>query len=54
MIVGELQPGPECDTDAKIEEFIKEATDTAYHASCTCKMGTDNMAVTDSQGIRLF
>ena len=50
FIVGELQPGADCDSDDKIDEFIKRTTDTAYHASCTCKMGTDAMSVTDNQG----
>ncbi|XP_067931288.1 choline dehydrogenase, mitochondrial-like isoform X2 [Watersipora subatra] len=47
---GELQPGVDCDTDEKLDRFIRKMVDTAYHPSCTCKMGSDSMAVTDSQG----
>ncbi|KAF6037707.1 CHDH [Bugula neritina] len=47
---GEIQPGPDCDTDEKIAHFIKTMCDTAYHPSCTCKMGTDDMSVVDNQG----
>ena len=46
----ELQPGPSVNTDAEIDAFIRAKGDTAYHPSCTCKMGSENdpMAVVDS------
>eukprot|EP00057_Strongylocentrotus_purpuratus_P033716 XP_792493.1 PREDICTED: choline dehydrogenase, mitochondrial-like [Strongylocentrotus purpuratus] len=46
----ELQPGPSVNTDAEIDAFVRAKGDTAYHPSCTCKMGSeeDPMAVVDS------
>nr|WP_218940295.1 choline dehydrogenase [Denitrobaculum tricleocarpae] len=43
----ELKPGPEVKTDAEIDAFVREKSDSAYHPSCTCKMGQDEMAVVD-------
>jgi len=47
----ELAPGPDVQTDAQIDAFVREKSDSAYHPSCTCKMGdsSDNMAVVDSE-----
>ena len=33
----------------KINEFIKNKGDTAYHPSCTCKMGKDELSVVDEE-----
>ena len=44
----ELSPGPEVQTDAEIDAFIQGAVESAYHPSCTCKMGSDEMSVVDS------
>ena len=46
---GELSPGPEVKTTAQLDEFIRNVADSAYHPSCTCKMGqpSDPMAVVD-------
>jgi choline dehydrogenase len=46
----ELAPGPEVKTDAEIDAFVRETVETAYHPSCTCKMGSDDMAVVDGAG----
>ena len=46
----ELAPGPEAQTDAELDAFVRAKSESAYHPSCTCKMGTDEMAVVDSQG----
>ena len=46
----ELAPGPDVQSDAAIDEFVRAKSESAYHPSCTCKMGTDEMAVVDSQG----
>ena len=43
----ELSPGPAVQTDAQIDAHIRANAETAYHPSCTCRMGTDDMAVTD-------
>lgn len=45
----EILPGPNVQTDKEIDAFIRQKSDTAYHPSCTCKMGqpTDTTAVVD-------
>ena len=46
----ELAPGEEVQSDSQIDEFVRAKSDSAYHPSCTCKMGdtSDNLAVVDS------
>uniref|UniRef100_UPI003AAF2E91 choline dehydrogenase, mitochondrial n=1 Tax=Centroberyx gerrardi TaxID=166262 RepID=UPI003AAF2E91 len=46
----EVQPGPQVQSDAEIDAFVRRKADSAYHPSCTCKMGSasDPMAVVDS------
>ncbi|XP_040904961.1 choline dehydrogenase, mitochondrial isoform X2 [Toxotes jaculatrix] len=46
----EVQPGPQVQSDADIDAFVRRKADSAYHPSCTCKMGSpsDPMAVVDS------
>ncbi|WP_338851945.1 choline dehydrogenase [Alteromonas macleodii] len=46
---GEIQPGEHIQTDEEIDAFVREAVESAYHPSCSCKMGKDEMAVVDSQ-----
>jgi choline dehydrogenase len=46
----ELSPGPGVQTDAEIDAHIRANAETAYHPSCSCRMGTDAMAVVDGQG----
>ena len=46
---GEIQPGEHIQTDAQIDQFVREAAESAYHPSCSCKMGEDDMAVVNSQ-----
>ena len=43
--------GPKYETDSEISEWVKEACETAYHPSCSCKMGkeSDKLAVVDSK-----
>ena len=47
----EMQPGPQVQSDEQIDAFIRGKVESAYHPSCTCKMGaaTDPMAVVDAQ-----
>jgi choline dehydrogenase len=47
----ELQPGAGVQTDEQIDAFIREKIETAYHPSCSCKMGasSDPAAVVDPQ-----
>jgi choline dehydrogenase len=47
----EIQPGPDVRTDEQIDEFIRRKVESAYHPSCSCKMGDarDRMAVVDPE-----
>jgi len=47
----EIQPGAEVQSDADIDAFVRAKVESAYHPSCTCKMGAreDAFAVVDSQ-----
>ena len=47
----EIQPVADVETDEQIDAFVREKVESAYHPSCTCKMGRpdDPMAVVDSQ-----
>jgi choline dehydrogenase len=45
----ELQPGAKVTSDEQIDAFIREHVESAYHPSCSCRMGSaaDPMAVVD-------
>ena len=45
----EIQPGDDVQNDADIDAFIRKEAETAYHPSCSCRMGEDDMAVVDSE-----
>ena len=45
----EIGPGETAQSDELIEEYIRSKAETAYHPSCTAKMGNDNMAVVDEK-----
>lgn len=45
----ELAPGPEVQSDEELLDFVAREGESAYHPSCTCKMGYDDMAVVDSE-----
>ena len=47
----EIQPGAEVISDEDIDAFIAQKVESAYHPSCTCKIGAadDPMAVVDSE-----
>ncbi len=58
----EIQPGMDIKSDDAIDEWVKENVESAYHPSCSCKMGADDdpMAVLDEtcrvrgiQGLRV-
>lgn len=46
----EIQPGEKVNSDQEIDKWVQKNVESAYHPSCTCKMGADNdpMAVLDS------
>ena len=50
---GELSPGPKIQSDEEILEWVARDAETALHPSCTAKMGTDAMAVTDPSSLRV-
>ena len=45
----EIKPGFDCSTDEQLNEFVRSYGESAYHPSCTCKMGTDAMSVVDDE-----
>ena len=45
----EIQPGLTIQTDEEIDEFVRSSVESAYHPSCSCKMGEDEMAVVNSE-----
>ncbi|WP_431961003.1 choline dehydrogenase [Actinacidiphila sp. bgisy160] len=50
---GEISPGPGVETDQEILAWVAKEGETALHPSCTCRMGTDEMAVVDPAGLRV-
>ena len=46
----ELAPGAEAQDDAALDSFLKRKVESAYHPCGTCRMGTDDDAVTDPNG----
>ncbi|KAF8360545.1 hypothetical protein PRIPAC_87468, partial [Pristionchus pacificus] len=51
----ELAPGADCKTDEQIDTFVRKLAASAYHPSCTAKMGksSDNMAVVDPSTMKV-
>ncbi len=47
----ELQPGAAVQTDEQIDEFVRQKVESAYHPSCSCRMGAadDPFAVVDPE-----
>jgi choline dehydrogenase len=45
----EVAPGADVMSDEALEAYIREACGTVFHPIGTCKMGTDPMAVVDSE-----
>jgi len=45
----EIQPGEAVQSATEIDAFVRSAVESAYHPSCTCRMGEDDMAVVDSK-----
>ncbi len=47
----EIQPGADIQSDADIDAWVRANVESAYHPSCSCKMGADNdpMAVLDNE-----
>jgi choline dehydrogenase len=47
----EIQPGVDCVSDEGIDAFVRGRAESAYHPSCTCRMGSakDPLAVVDPE-----
>ena len=50
---GEISPGSDVASDQQVLDWVRKDGETAYHPSCTCKMGTDEMAVVDPKTMRV-
>jgi choline dehydrogenase len=50
---GETSPGPAVETDEQILDWVARDGETALHPSCTCRMGTDALAVVDPATMRV-
>lgn len=44
-----ISPRDDVQTDEQIDEFVRNAVDSAYHPCGTCKMGNDEFAVVDHE-----
>ena len=49
----EVGPGENIQTNELLEEYIRSKSETAYHPSCTLKMGVDKMSVVDEK-LRIY
>ena len=50
---GEISPGQQVATDEEVLDWVRKDGETAYHPSCTCKMGVDAMSVVDPLTMRV-
>jgi choline dehydrogenase-like flavoprotein len=48
-VAHEMNPGPDCESDADWDDFNRRTGQTIYHNCGTAKMGTDPMAVVDPE-----
>jgi choline dehydrogenase len=47
--IGEIQPGRDAESDDALLDYLRRTGSTVFHATCTCKMGRDPMAVVDDE-----
>ena len=45
----EILPGAQVESDDELLDYARQKGSTVYHATCTCKMGSDQRAVVDDQ-----
>ena len=45
----EILPGAQVESDDELLDYARQKGSTVYHATCTCKMGSDQLAVVDDQ-----
>jgi len=48
-VAREHDPGPACESDADLLDFLRERGGIAFHPAGTCKMGSDAAAVVDAR-----
>jgi choline dehydrogenase len=48
-VAREYDPGPACESDADLLDFLRERGGIAFHPAGTCKMGSDAAAVVDAR-----
>ena len=48
-LVDEILPGAGVVGDDELLDYARQTGSTVFHATCTCKMGPDAMAVVDDQ-----
>jgi choline dehydrogenase len=48
-LVGEILPGKDVQTDDELLHYLRQTGSTVFHATCTCKMGRDPLAVVDDE-----
>ena len=48
-VVGEILPGRDVESDDALLDYLRQTGSTVFHATCTCKMGRDPLAVVDSE-----
>jgi choline dehydrogenase len=46
----ELAPGPQVESDADLDAWVRQHGESAYHPCGTCRMGADDEAVVDAEG----
>ncbi|MCP5095386.1 MAG: choline dehydrogenase [Chloroflexi bacterium] len=51
---GEISPGMDVESDAEILDWVAKDGETALHPACTCKMGSDEMAVVNPNNMRVY
>ena len=49
VVIDEIAPGVNIDSDGELLDWVKKNAETTYHPIGTCKMGSDPMAVVDDQ-----
>jgi len=50
---GEISPGSSIKSQEQIIDWISKDAETAYHPSCSCKMGVDSMSVVDPENLKV-
>jgi choline dehydrogenase len=48
-VAEEIEPGPQCDDEHELLDFIRRRGSTTYHPVGTCRMGQDQKAVVDER-----